>query len=273
MEMQNGQLNKSPINVMKFTLNNSIAFFPTVCREELTLLKIEDNSATAYIDGDSIIADNGDFVIIRPFALHSIRPAVKTNPVAVIAVTVNLRAFNYGRFSALTQFFHEKNVPFLIQPTDDCYKKINDSFTILLSGEKTTQDETAYSILQTLYENRLPIQQHDMTDEKQRFAMKKVIGYISCNFSKSVTIDELMQESGYSEYYLMKLFKRFTGMSCIDYVNGFRIAQAQRLLIETNLDVNEIAREVGYTNISYFNRQFKRWTSATPLVMRLTMRK
>ena len=83
----------------------------------------------------------------------------------------------------------------------------------------------------------------------------------------------LTEISGYSEFYLMKLFKQYTGISCIDYVNGYRIKEASRLLTETKTDANEIARAVGYANISYFNRQFKRLTGVTPLVLRLTSRK
>ena len=62
----------------------------------------------------------------------------------------------------------------------------------------------------------------------------------------------------------MKLFKQFTGCSCVDYINNYRLTVAGRQLKDTDDDVATIAYQVGFNNVSYFNRQFKKQYGMTP---------
>ena len=279
MEGTIGQQNNAVFNVSDSQIDNTVRFYPTVWREELTLIKLRDRAATVYLDGNKLTANSGDIIIARPFALHSVCPESDGDAPTLTVVTINLRALstaNVGarNFGALIPFFHEKNVPYRITSADDGYLELNDRLSAL---SRVTDDEaiqeTVYALLKALYERRLPPQKHNMSAEKQHFAARKTIAYISCTSAQPITIEMLTEISGYSEFYLMKLFKQYTGISCIDYVNGYRIKEASRLLTETKTDANEIARAVGYANISYFNRQFKRLTGVTPLVLRLTSRK
>ena len=62
----------------------------------------------------------------------------------------------------------------------------------------------------------------------------------------------------------MKLFKKTTGMTCVDYINGVRLSQAANHLLATSSSIIDIALAVGYNNVSYFNRQFKAVYGVTP---------
>ena len=59
-------------------------------------------------------------------------------------------------------------------------------------------------------------------------------------------------------------FKTYTGYSCIDYANNYRLWKSEQLLAETNCAVGKIAREVGFDNASYFNRKFLDLYGVTP---------
>ena len=72
----------------------------------------------------------------------------------------------------------------------------------------------------------------------------------------------------YNEEYLGRLFKKETHMSFSDYVSKQRIERAKRLLIETNDSVVSIAVKVGFNNVTYFNRVFKKYLNMTPLEFR-----
>ncbi len=271
------QFSQSTVQLYKTKIDCSIKFYPTVWREELTIVKIDSNSVRIIIDGNCFTANQGDFVIIRPFALHSFSPAESESALSIVSIRLrNLDANNTENhsFGALLSFFHEKNAPYLIKTDNGYYSEIASIITrINDTADSETAEENIFLLFKTIYENRLPARKYDMTVEKRCFAAKKILEYISCNYTYTISVKTLAEECGYSEFYIMKLFKQFTGISCIEYVNGYRIMQACKLLAETNTDANDIARQIGYTNISYFNRQFKRLTGCTPLVMRLTMRK
>ena len=53
-------------------------------------------------------------------------------------------------------------------------------------------------------------------------------------------------------------------MTCIEYLNQYRLEMASRQLTETELPVTSIALESGFNNISYFNRVFKKKFGVTP---------
>lgn len=59
----------------------------------------------------------------------------------------------------------------------------------------------------------------------------------------------------------MKYFKNTMGTSFIDYLNEYRLTMASRLLISSDSSILDIAAEVGFDNLSYFNRSFKNASS------------
>ena len=60
------------------------------------------------------------------------------------------------------------------------------------------------------------------------------------------------------------MFKKATGQNFMEYVIEIRILNARNLLVQTNQDVAEIAAKVGYTDLKYFSRIFKKMTNLTP---------
>lgn len=92
----------------------------------------------------------------------------------------------------------------------------------------------------------------------------QLIHYIQEYYAEPLTRETLAQTFHYSGPYLSKCFKRETGTSIIDYLIRVRIMKAQELLLRTNLSLHEIAATVGYPDVSYFIRMFKKQTGITP---------
>jgi AraC-like DNA-binding protein len=72
-----------------------------------------------------------------------------------------------------------------------------------------------------------------------------------------------------STHYLSDLLRNLTGMNTQQHIHMHLVEQAKRLLLTTNLSVNEIAYSLGFEYPQYFNRLFKRKTGQTPLQFRL----
>lgn len=54
------------------------------------------------------------------------------------------------------------------------------------------------------------------------------------------------------------------GMTCIEYINDYRLNIAANLLLTTRMRITEVAASIGITNLSYFNRIFKKKYHITP---------
>ena len=67
---------------------------------------------------------------------------------------------------------------------------------------------------------------------------------------------------------LHRKLKALTNKSTSFYIRSFRLHRAKQLLQTTNLNVSEIAFEVGFANLSYFSRVFKEEFGISPLETR-----
>ena len=109
---------------------------------------------------------------------------------------------------------------------------------------------------QSHLENRLEIQRDQL--------IQKVIQHMKDHYSEEIKLEELSALAFLSRNYFCKLFKSVIGMTVSEYAQTIRIEEACRLLRESNKKVIDIALEVGYRDIKFFNQVFKRITGKTP---------
>lgn len=83
-----------------------------------------------------------------------------------------------------------------------------------------------------------------------------VLAYIGKNLSQELRETELAELSGQSVSAFSRYFRRHTGVPFVQYVNRLRINLACQLLMAGELSVTDICYQVGFNNLSNFNRQF-----------------
>lgn len=86
----------------------------------------------------------------------------------------------------------------------------------------------------------------------------KIIRYIRNNYHEKLTLSSIAKQFYISPYYLSRMFKQITGLTLIEYINNTRVKAAQKLLLETNNSISEIAAQVGYESHTHFGRMFKK---------------
>lgn len=91
-----------------------------------------------------------------------------------------------------------------------------------------------------------------------------VLHYIEQHYAEDLTLEIVAEHLPITAGYLSTVFKEKTGEYFVDYVNGVRIREAQRMLLETDLRVQDIAVRAGYQNVNSFNRMFKKWSGMSP---------
>ncbi len=82
------------------------------------------------------------------------------------------------------------------------------------------------------------------------------------------TVDELAREAAMSRAALAKRFVELVGQSPIQYLAGWRMHMARRLLQESTLGIGEIAGRVGYESEAAFSRAFRRLVGSPPATWR-----
>lgn len=124
-----------------------------------------------------------------------------------------------------------------------------------------------------LYTMDLFIKLHRLSGERKRLSkaditVKKIIEYLEnyiIKFQKEkINVQDIANELNMNYCYLCNVFKQKTGMGILNYVNKLKIHQATKLLIETNLNISQIADKLGYQNVYYFSRVFKKFMGVSP---------
>lgn len=94
--------------------------------------------------------------------------------------------------------------------------------------------------------------------------MKIILKYVENNYANKITISEIADVIGFSESHFMRYFKETMGTSFIEYLKDYRLTMAARLLQSSEDSILNISAEVGFDNLSYFNRSFKARYGMTP---------
>lgn len=91
----------------------------------------------------------------------------------------------------------------------------------------------------------------------------KVYRYIEENY-KNGELTELSNNLNYDVYWMSRIIKKLTGKNFTDLMQVKRLNQAAYLLANTKLNVSEIGLAIGYDNLSYFHRIFKKNFGLSP---------
>jgi len=96
----------------------------------------------------------------------------------------------------------------------------------------------------------------------------QVISFIESNLWSPMELGGLARKASLSKFHFCRVFKRYTGMNPMKYVNSLRIGRAKELLAGNKNSVSLVASEVGFRDLSNFIRQFKKNTGVTPTAYR-----
>jgi AraC-like DNA-binding protein len=131
-------------------------------------------------------------------------------------------------------------------------KKIADAYQASAMG---------YAFIMELYRSTLNI---DKPPEQWPEQITKAVLYVQNHYFNEMTLDDIVNASGISKYHFTRLFHRTTNMTPIQYLTKIRIDKAVELLRMSNLTVEEISRNVGYSNGNYFNKVFRQIVGTSP---------
>jgi len=114
---------------------------------------------------------------------------------------------------------------------------------------------------------------YTMEIAKSQSVIGRVKEYIQANLKNEITREDIANSVYLNPDYLTRLFKKSTGASLIEYVTETRIKKSIILLNESNLPISTVASEVGYDNLTYFSKLFKKHVGITPSDYRRQMTK
>jgi AraC-like DNA-binding protein len=105
---------------------------------------------------------------------------------------------------------------------------------------------------------------HSKKDARNFEIINSALGYIHAHFDEQIKLSELAKRCFVSEPHFCRVFKAITGETAISYINNLKISKAIALMKNSTQTVKQIAEAVGFEDVAYFCRCFKKKTGAAP---------
>ena len=248
---------------------------PCHWHEELEFLYIRKGNVQFQVDDRNYNAKEGDFLFLLPNQLHAMQAEVGSE-VAFEAIDF-LPEFLYCYqndilqqkyftpiFSGeilLREFYSgeeagQREAYALLEETGSIFRQKEPGYELRIKGK-------VYEIFSWLFTHGAEKGQNRVKDDNVE-RTRDILKYLQKNYEHSVTLEELSRQFQISTGHMCRLFKKITGYSIVEYLNHYRVRVSAELLRESGLNVGEIAGQVGFNNISYYNKLFHQDMHQTP---------
>lgn len=105
-------------------------------------------------------------------------------------------------------------------------------------------------------------------DDSASARIQKIHEYVFGHFKDTIDHEELARIVGLSRSALSHFFRRTTGRTLTDFANEVRVGHACHMLINTTLNISEVAYACGFQSLSHFNNTFRRIKTINPTEFR-----
>lgn len=168
---------------------------------------------------------------------------------------------------------------------DDLFSSLN--YPLILNGreedtlkmQKLFEEETPYSAIEmknltfsyiTEFLKIAKINLRKYIDTVRKYGT--VFSYVNDNLSMKLKLNEIAKGTSYSISFLTKSFVKDNKITVKDYIHNKLIARAEQLLIYSELPISDISEKLGFCELAYFTRWFRKKKSLTPSEYRKNMR-
>lgn len=238
------------------------------------VMHLYDEPGFDYLPGETVIVPANE-------TMHIDFPdAAGSNPTQCIALAIDAAKINYtlnllnerypreGKHNYWKLSYHDyhfRNDPALASHISKIIQ--------VCSGNTRDKDILADLALQELL-IRIVQQQHvHLAMKEVRSALPDTLAHITSfikdNITEKITIEQLCRVACMSKVSLYRLFKREFGVSPLDYVLHERVRKAKQLLSHREMSISEVGYYLGFMDLNYFHRLFKKMEGITPGQFRL----
>ncbi len=247
---------------------------PTHAHEFIEIIYVCDGEAEQCVDGSSYRVRHGDMIFLNYGCTHSFTPSDNYSYINICfspetvgdAIISRDNAFSVLSLTSFHEMCVESNGG-KISFFGGERKEIEDILAAML--REYAERNKSWSGVMECYLNILITKMLRKVEtgigEREIGEMwRKLSEYIEANPDAELTLSALAQKCFYNPSYFSRAFKERFKMSPVEYVTRKRLNHALKLLSETELSVDEIGEQSGFSDRSNFYRAFSKYVGGKP---------
>ncbi len=239
--------------------------------KELELARILEGSLDITIDGRHYHGQRGDIFCINSGSLHSAQPhnCVYEDLVFDLQFLLRERTISNGLLYSL--IYDQKHIcPYL--PAAHTEEQLQQSVALLMEAmQKPAEPSRAllvtgytYIFLGLIQKNTLLSDPLNAEHGSRLSKIKLALSYIHKKYKQEISLQDLADLLEVKEPSVVHIFKEMLGTTPLNYINSYRILTAKEMLKDPHTSVTQVSLDLGFSDLSYFTKVFKRHTGMTP---------
>lgn len=238
----------------------------------LEIIFFTEGSAEVQINNRYFNVNKGQILLINSLDIHSVKGKCRH-----IAMLIDLKGIqNIKMINA--SIFPEKSEDKLIGKDDseDWIKNIIiEDMRLILNMYENKIAGYYFIILSKVYDMLGSIglytskkqSNHEIRSGIKNQNLQKlelVFSYLDKNYQETISLEQISKILNFSPNYFCRFFKKNMGRSFFEYLNYYRCSRAEILLNTGEKSITEIALEVGFNSISYFDKTYRKYKGYEP---------
>ncbi len=246
----------------------------------IEILYMLTGSARVILGGVSYDFNKGDLVVINAREVHSVNTedeedvryiVIKFDPEVLYTTNRTVFESKYVFPFTMAKASHQKvfkreeiegtHIPYLVQEIFKEYGSLSFGFDLAI---RTHICSIFLWILRNWQSKGLNMDASYSFKENEIKMLQKVFDYLDKNYQYDITVKEAARMCSLSYSYFSRYFKAIMGKTFTEYLNYVRITEAEKLLLSTEMNITEVAAETGFSDSSYFIKQFRHFKNVSP---------
>lgn len=229
------------------------------------IMYVLTGSGEIWISGIKYLVKKGDIIIYNPYTEHS---EATSDDDGIELAFFGISGFQVGKLPQ-DCLIDEHATPILhVKGAESQYNFYFRTLADEAYGNEQYSDMTTRYLARLILIKILRLANISETKLVPNSIFTQIHKYLSNNFAKIESMDQICRELNISKYYLSQVFRQYMGTPPMHYVTLRRIAHAKKLLQETTLTATEIGEECGYKDHVLFFKAFKKLEGVTPSAYR-----
>ncbi len=249
---------------------------------EIEMIYVVKGKVEALIDEESFILEPGQGIMVNQNVLHAFRRVEGYESVFTSIVFHPCYIFGYGTAALAVKYMNpivnNPDMKYFILQDDDPFTAPVISYMkqieTLYKSREIGYEIACKAALCNLWQVLLKLPRHSkspivkskrLLNDEQR--IKDAIVFIEEHFAEPITLDEIADSIHISKSECCRCFQRVLRVTPFEYLLKYRIFYATKLIQQQDpaaSSISNLAITVGFGNISYFNKVFKRVLNMTP---------